>query len=524
MSPNVFAIGVNAVGDAASNLTKAITSGSDSSLENLNNGVTNTIEDDDTEEVTETEGQNTNSTSVPQMLYYSLPAAVEVDSSVLTYTTYTDNSVTRVSITGYTGTEANIIIPDSINNILVGKIGSNAFKNNNIIQSVTLPSSIKVIDTYAFYGCSQLVSVSFSDSLQTVGSYAFHNCDKLLEVTLPNSVQTIGSYSFESCDQLATVNIGKNLDNWGTQAFANNAKLTTINFAEGLQNIGKHTEYYNQSTSYDSYYSYKDIMSRYGSTFYNCDALETVVIPDSVTDIWQGAFAECSSLTSVTFGSDLERVGCFAFYNSVKLSDITTSSMYFTVGYQAFNGTSLKSITAPLNSEAAQYATDNSISFTEYVGEVVKPVTSITISQTSADLEEESTLKLAATITPNDADNQNVIWASSSDVIATVDDEGNVVAVSEGIAVITATSEDGGFVACCIVNVSAKKVVIYGDCSGDGIVDAADAILIQRHDAGLIVLTEEQLLICDLNNDGLVDVADAIKILKFDAGLISSVK
>ncbi len=110
-----------------------------------------------------------------------------------------------------------------------------------------------------------------------------------------------------------------------------------------------------------------------------------------------------------------------------------------------------------MNSAAAQYATDNSIAFTEYVGQSAKPVTSITISQTSAELEEEGTIKLTATITPNDADNQNVIWASSSDVIATVDNEGNVVAVSEGIAVITATSKEGGFVAYCVVNVSAKK-------------------------------------------------------------------
>jgi len=252
--------------------------------------------------------------------------------------------------------------------------------------------------------------------------------------------------------------------------------------------------------------------------------LETVVIPDSVTDIWHSAFAECSSLTSVTLGTDLDSIGCFAFYNCVKLSSVSISSLHFTVGSQALSGVSLKSITAPLNSEAAQYATDNSIAFTEYVGDTTIPVTSIIISQTSAELEEEGSIKLTATIAPDDADNQNVIWASSSNEIATVDNDGNVVAVAEGVAVITATSEDGGFVACCIVNVTAKKVIIYGDCSGDGIVDAADAILIQRYDAGLIVLSDEQLLLCDLNNDGLVDVADAIKILKYDAGLISSVK
>lgn len=63
-----------------------------------------------------------------------------------------------------------------------------------------------------------------------------------------------------------------------------------------------------------------------------------------------------------------------------------------------------------------------------------------------------------------------------------------------------------------------------GDLNDDGIVDAADAILVLRYDAGLTTLTAKQLAAGDLNGDGLVDAADAIKIRRIDAGFEAPVE
>ena len=63
---------------------------------------------------------------------------------------------------------------------------------------------------------------------------------------------------------------------------------------------------------------------------------------------------------------------------------------------------------------------------------------------------------------------------------------------------------------------------LMGDVNGDGEIDAADAGLISRYDAGFITLTAEQLLAGDVNNDGEVDAADAGLISRYDAGFISS--
>ena len=60
---------------------------------------------------------------------------------------------------------------------------------------------------------------------------------------------------------------------------------------------------------------------------------------------------------------------------------------------------------------------------------------------------------LQADITPKNADNKNIIWSTSDKNVATVDENGKVTAVGKGTAVITATTEDGGFTAECEVTV-----------------------------------------------------------------------
>jgi len=62
--------------------------------------------------------------------------------------------------------------------------------------------------------------------------------------------------------------------------------------------------------------------------------------------------------------------------------------------------------------------------------------------------------KINATVVPENAANKNIIWSTSDPEVATVDNDGVVTSVNEGVAVITATTEDGGFTAECVVTVN----------------------------------------------------------------------
>ncbi|MGG3886750.1 Ig-like domain-containing protein [Brevibacillus panacihumi] len=71
------------------------------------------------------------------------------------------------------------------------------------------------------------------------------------------------------------------------------------------------------------------------------------------------------------------------------------------------------------------------------------PVTGVKLDQDSLKLLVGETQKLKATVQPNDATNQAVIWSSSHPKVASVDEDGVVTAHKAGEATITVTTADG---------------------------------------------------------------------------------
>lgn len=90
-------------------------------------------------------------------------------------------------------------------------------------------------------------------------------------------------------------------------------------------------------------------------------------------------------------------------------------------------------------------------------------ITSISMNTTSVTLAVDSTTQLTATVYPTTASNKNVLYESSKEEIATVDDNGLVTAVAEGSAVITVKSEaNPDITATVAIEVSAKVVAVTG--------------------------------------------------------------
>ncbi|WP_350291311.1 Ig-like domain-containing protein, partial [uncultured Croceitalea sp.] len=74
------------------------------------------------------------------------------------------------------------------------------------------------------------------------------------------------------------------------------------------------------------------------------------------------------------------------------------------------------------------------------------PVTGVNVTPTALNLVEGETDNLTANISPSDADDISVTWSSSDENVATIDESGQVTAVSVGTTTITATTNDGGFI------------------------------------------------------------------------------
>ncbi|MEQ8472004.1 MAG: Ig-like domain-containing protein [Marinoscillum sp.] len=93
--------------------------------------------------------------------------------------------------------------------------------------------------------------------------------------------------------------------------------------------------------------------------------------------------------------------------------------------------------------------------------------TGVSLDQTSLILAPQETATLNESISPSNATNQSVAWASSNTSVATVSSSGLVTAVSVGEAIITVTTDDGGFTEQATVMVANQDYLIYDFESGD---------------------------------------------------------
>lgn len=98
---------------------------------------------------------------------------------------------------------------------------------------------------------------------------------------------------------------------------------------------------------------------------------------------------------------------------------------------------------------------------------VLKDVTGVRLDKTSITMRKGETVKLTATVSPDDAGNKKVTWKSGDEKIATVDESGNVRGTGFGTTSVTVTTEDGGITAACEVRVTLASPEITNAVAGE---------------------------------------------------------
>ncbi|MGN0150501.1 MAG: Ig-like domain-containing protein [Clostridia bacterium] len=94
------------------------------------------------------------------------------------------------------------------------------------------------------------------------------------------------------------------------------------------------------------------------------------------------------------------------------------------------------------------------------------PVTGITLSDKVIELGVDYTAKLKATVYPTDATDKSVTWTSADPAVASVSSDGTVTGLSYGKTTVTATTNDGGLTASCIVKVKPIDMI---DLTGENL-------------------------------------------------------
>ena len=127
----------------------------------------------------------------------------------------------NITITGYTGSETSITIPDTIENKPVTSIGASAFFNKIDIVNVTMGKNITAIEKKAFYNCINLENLTLSQKNTSIYDNAFYNCISLINVAMSQSVTNIEANAFYNCIGLENFTVGNGLTRIASKSFYN---------------------------------------------------------------------------------------------------------------------------------------------------------------------------------------------------------------------------------------------------------------------------------------------------------------
>lgn len=133
-------------------------------------------------------------------------------------------------VTGYNGTEKNVIIPEYhvFNNqdgtksaVKITSISPNAFKNNKNITGIQLSDYISEIPDNAFEGCTSLANI-IMPNVTSIGKEAFKNCSGFDTVFLSKKIERIGNDAFKNLDTFVVYTNNKNVVECATNSGAKN--------------------------------------------------------------------------------------------------------------------------------------------------------------------------------------------------------------------------------------------------------------------------------------------------------------
>lgn len=429
-------------------------------------------------------------------------------------------------ITGCSSSSTSLLIPKSIDDLVVREIADDAFADSTSLISIDVNSQnsyFSADDGVLFnkngtklirYPSSKAAtSYSIPSSVTEVADNAFAHCTKMEYVKIPDTVTKIGERAFYKCsslgagDSLNTFSIPKSVETIGDSAFWD---TEILNYQ--IRNNGGPLYYADSWLIYvDS--SVKTVMDAStpiktgttgiaGGAFSGCTGLTKVDMPYGVIYISEAAFANATKLSSVTIPASAKKIGEYAFAGCSSLVDLSIPNSVNSIGKYAF--TNCKNLTEVNIPSSVTTIAESTFAYCTSLLEINIPVNVETIEKLAfyncAELSK-------VTINNKSCDIKDVPQTFSNN--ETIFD-GTIYGYEGSTAEKYAKAYNRLFVA---LGSGGDKPSISGDANGDGVTNVRDCAFIA---SALANGKGDTLpLAADFNEDGKTNVRDAAAIASY---------
>ncbi len=314
------------------------------------------------------------------------------------------NNVGEIEITGYKGTGTSIVIPEQIDGMPVRTIARWAFENVPDVESITIPDSFYRIYGNNFYNSKWYQnqsdgpvylgnilhsykgtapsSYTVKEGTVSISQSAFSGKTELKSVTLPESLLHIDNYAF-SGSGLTSVTLPSKVFEMGFQVFGGCTSLKSADLSACNITMKNSVETFSGCTALETVKLPQKVTEIGSFDFNDCKSLKSIEIPSTVTRIDSSAFNGCESLTSVIIPMGVtNRIDTSAFMNCPNLEEVIVlgsgTLMSKSLGYMS-DGSKVEDLVIyglAGNNNAKTYANENGFEYVEY-----SPVTSATDSE-----------------------------------------------------------------------------------------------------------------------------------------------
>ena len=238
------------------------------------------------------------------------------------------DNMTTYKAPGFLHAKQQEVVPEGVEILCAFAFGSSsAYGNSCPLRTVSLPSTLKKIGSYAFAPCKHLESLVIPHGVEEIESNAFEGCVSLKSIAFPSTLKKLGQFCFDGCTSLEKIII-EDITAWAKvktydyRGWKGTPELwlrdTPIVRLDVPLELVRGSGFRYNPIAFRSFSNIREVIYPSGTLFASldfsgCVNLEKVIFPPELEGISLEDFYDCKNLKEIKFPQLVSKWCCCAF-------------------------------------------------------------------------------------------------------------------------------------------------------------------------------------------------------------------